>query len=657
MAQQFDKKDQDFKIPLELKTVLKALRLKILWLIGISVIACILGVTAAILLGTQKYEASTVLLYQPIKSFVSDTFRVYQSVGEGTELSYEQGAGLVTNESEEKSLLNSLNMVKTYPNLEELRKTLNLTRTLDQLGSSISVDIAQNTNLMFISAQADNAEDAQEIANTIRDIFLSTSNPMIEQKIEENLYKLQLQYDFSAAELTAAKAEFNSFISKYGIRDLAVKIEKQGDIYRLQIDKINSALRAARTLETGKISTGLDKNTIDPTPYMNSGSSAGLTDYIKLMQTQLLNKELQLIEAEANYTIDKERYEFLQNQYENLPALNQQFTVLTGRYSALEAETRGLEKILQQYLILSDKDYSDFYIVSDAAAPLYPLDSNKKLIAIAVTAVVFIIGFIILLIIIIFDTRIKSAGDAFQKLQVQVLGEFPREEDLQKLLPSQQKESSQIELYRRLARPLRIDYPDQGAAFLITSTVLGEGKSVAVINLAAVYGRQDERVLILDAQVRNKGVLSPFFSYRIPPENLENQEHQEQNIPVNGLGEYLSYMVSDLEEIIIQTTLPGVDMIVMQGEAIIPDLLQSSRMRDLMEELKSIYSIILIEGPPVELCVDAEVLTHYCCATLFVTACNTAQPDIIRKALSRLDKSETPAKGIILTKVSPAFSS
>lgn len=671
MIQQFDKKDQDFKIPLELKTVLKALRLKILWLIGISVAACILGVTAAILLGTQKYEASTVLLYQPINSFVSDTFRVYQSIGEGTELSYEQGAGLVINESEEKSLLNSLNMVKTYPNLEELRRKLNLSRTLDQLGSSISVDIAQNTNLMFISAQSDNAREAQEIANTIRDIFLSTSNSMIKQKIAENLQKLQMQYDFSTAELTAAKAEFNDFISEYGIRDLAVKIEKvsselieleltlpkiekQADIYRLQIDKINSALRAARNLEIGEISTGLDKNTIDPTPYMDSGSSAGLTDYIKLMQTQLLDKELQLIEAEANYTIDKERYEYLQNQYENLPTLNQQFTVLTGRYAALEAETRGLEKILQQFLILSEKDYSDFYIVSDAVDPLYPLDSNKKLIAVAVTAVVFIIGFIILLIIIIFDTRIKSAGDAFQKLQVQVLGEFPREDDLQKILPSQQKESSQIELYRRLARPLRIDHPEQGTTFLITSTVLGEGKSIAVINLAAVYGRQDERVLIIDAQVRNKGALSHFLAYRFPPENPENKE---QNIPVNGLGEYLSYRVSDLEEIIIQTTLPGVDMIVMQGEAIIPDLLQSSRMRELMEQLKGIYSIILIEGPPVEVCVDAEVLTHYCNATLFVTACNTAQPDIIRKALSRLDKSETPTKGIILTKVSPAFSS
>ncbi len=654
MAQQFDKKEQEFRIPLELKTVLKALRLKILWLVGISIIACILGVAAAILLGTQKYEATTVLLYQPIESFVSDSFRIYQSVGEGTELSYEQGAGLIKNDSAEKTLINRLNMVKTYPNLEALRRELGLSRTLDQLGSSISVDIAQDANLMFISAQAENAKDAQKITNTIRDIFLSTSNAMVVQDLEENLYNLQMQYDNAVSDLEIAKAEFNDFVSKHDIRDLAVKIEKVSrelielelalpktdklaDIYRLQIDKINSALRAARDLATGNVDTVTDED------------STGLTDYIKLIQTKLLDKELQLIEAEAYYTIDKERFQYLQNQYENLPTINQQFNVLTGRYASLEAETRGLEKILQQLTIITEKDYSDFYIVSDAMEPLYPLDSNKKLIAIAITAVVFILGFIILLITIIFDTRIKSAGDAFQKLQVQVLGEFPREDDIQKILPGQQKGSTQIELYRILARPLRIEHPKQGTTFLITSTLLGEGKSTVVLNLAAVYGRQDEHVLIIDAQVRNKEVVSPFASYQIPPEN------PEQLVTVNGLGEYLSYKVSDPEEIVIQTSLPGVDMIMMQDKAIIPDLLQSSRMRELMEVLKARYSIILIEGPPVEKYVDAEVLTHYCDVTLFVTACDVAKPDSIRKALSRLGKSETPTKGIILTKVMPAF--
>lgn len=646
MAQQFDKKEQEFRIPLELKTVLKALRLKILWLIGIAVIACILGVGAAILLGTQKYEAFTVLLYQPIESFVSDSFRIYQSIGEGTELSYEQGAGLIKNDSAEKTLINRLNMVKTYPNLEALRRELGLERTLDQLGASISVDIAQDANLMFISAQADNAKDAQKIANTIRDIFLSTSNAMVVQDLEENLHNLQMQYDSAISDLEIATTEFNDFVSKYDIRDLAVKIEKvsselielelnlpktekQADIYRLQIDKISSALRSANNITTGNVDIG--------------------ADYSKLIQTKLLDKELQLIEVEANYTIDKERFQYLKEQYENLPTINQQFNVLTGRYASLEAETRGLEKILQQLTIITDKDYSDFYIVSNAMEPLYPLDSNKKLIAIAITAVVFIIGFVILLITIIFDTRIKSAGDAFQKLQVQVLGEFPREDDVQKILPGQQKESTQIELYRILARPLRIEYPKQGTTFLITSTLLGEGKSTVVLNLAAVYGRQDEHVLVIDAQVRNKETLSPFASYQIPPEN------PEQIVTVNGLGEYLSYKVSDPEEIVIQTSLPGVDMIMMQDKAIIPDLLQSSRMRELMEVLKNRYSIILIEGPPVEKYVDAEVLTHYCDATLFVTACDVAKPDSIREALSRLGKSATPTKGIILTKVMPAF--
>ena len=83
-----------FHIPLELKTVVKSLRMKIWVLLGIAVLSATVGVGAALFLGTREYEATTVLYYQPIESYVSDSFRIYQSVGSGTELTYDQGAGL-----------------------------------------------------------------------------------------------------------------------------------------------------------------------------------------------------------------------------------------------------------------------------------------------------------------------------------------------------------------------------------------------------------------------------------------------------------------------------------------------------------------------------------------------------------------------------------
>ena len=122
-------KKEEFRLPLELTTVLKTLRRKLWLLILIFILACVLGVVGALKLGTQKYEATTVVYYQPIESYVPDTFRIFQSVGESTELSYEQGGGLIKFESTNNSLKNRVNMVKIRPNIEELRTRLELEKT------------------------------------------------------------------------------------------------------------------------------------------------------------------------------------------------------------------------------------------------------------------------------------------------------------------------------------------------------------------------------------------------------------------------------------------------------------------------------------------------------------------------------------------------
>ena len=96
-------------------------------------------------------------------------------------------------------------------------------------------------------------------------------------------------------------------------------------------------------------------------------------------------------------------------------------------------------------------------------------------------------------------------------------------------------------------------------------------------------------------------------------------------------------------------------MIVRNEKAVIPDLLQSARMADLMEELKKMYSIIIIEGAPVEECVDSEILSTYSDALLFVTACDMLRPPQIQKSLKRLKKTPTPLHGIILTKVRSVY--
>ncbi|MBI9093397.1 MAG: hypothetical protein JEY71_00800 [Sphaerochaeta sp.] len=736
---------EEFRLPLELKTVLKTLRLKFWWIVVIFVIACALGIGGALMLGTQMFESTTVLFYQPIISYVPDTFKIYQSVGEGTELSYEQGAGLIKFDASNTSLWNRVNMVKTRPNLEELRKRLNLARTLEQLGSSIHVYVAQDTNLMFISAKSATGEEAQNIANTIRDIFLETNNTRIGKELKEQLEGLQQQYDETSKELLQAQTRFSDFISLHNIRDiktqttiyatelaeleLSIQNEKeQIEIYRQRVIRVQKEIQSLGQAEldrlealanqpsqpgittdeaTNRIRQITDKievlrsETTDPIelerlktnltiaenayvrglisrsefetasydyqlfkaktskteeiellkqeieeirslPHIGLEENANTNEYLQRVKLVLLENELELIRLEHQYAADKQRYESLNANFIDMPTISQTYNSLNGNVISLEAETRGLEKILSQYITISGKSQSDFSIINDAAIPLLPMESNKKLIAIIIAFLVFMLGFVIILITIITDTRIKSSADAKQKLNMTVIGAFPYQRTTASLTPTEQEESHQIELYRILARPLRLKYPKQGSTILVTSAAKGEGKSTTVINLATVFGRQDEHVLVIDAQIRYTEKPSPFHTYCIK-DSLGNYQ--------KGLGEYLSYKVASCEDIISPTVLPGVDIILKNEEAIIPDLLQSARMSDLMQELKQLYSIIIVEGASVGECVDSEILTNYSDTILFVTACDTLRPSVIQKSLTRLKNTNIPLEGLILTKI------
>ncbi|MDY0287611.1 MAG: AAA family ATPase [Sphaerochaeta sp.] len=743
-------KKEEFRLPLELTTVLKTLRRKLWLLILIFILACVLGVVGALMLGTQKYEATTVVYYQPIESYVPDTFRIFQSVGESTELSYEQGGGLIKFESSNNSLKNRVNMVKIRPNIEELRTRLELEKSLEQISASINVYVTHDTNLMSISAKASTPQEAQLMANTMRDIFLESNNTRIGKEIKEQLDGLKQQFAATSKELNAAKSRFADFIELHQIRDIKtqttiyaselVQLElslrsykQQIEAFRKRVDRIKSEIlqisqadserdallsqQAARQgitaneatsrisrlsekienlqtditdpIELERLKTKLTiaeneyvkgliersefeaayydyqvflakttktdeiqllKQEIDDIrmlPQIGDKENTVANDYLQKVKLILLENELDLISLELEYSSALERFETMNQSFIDLPTISQTYSSLNGNVVTLEAESLGIEKILNQYKTISEKTQSDFYIINDAALPLWPMDSNKKIIAIVIAFVVFMVGFFILLVVIVTDTRIKSRADAKQKLNMRVIASLPFLKNSSLLLPGKEEESHHIELYRILARPLRLKYPKQGATFLVTSTAGQEGKSTAVINLATVFGRQDERVLVIDAQVRPTRNPSPLQQYYM---------NDPSDAKPNGLGEYLSYRVASSEEIISNTVIPGVDMILKNEDAIIPDLLQSARMADLMQELKKLYSVIIIEGAPVNECVDSEILTQYADAILYVTACDMLRPPVIQRALTRIKNTSIPLEGIILTKIRSVYS-
>lgn len=743
-------KSDEITIPIDIKTILIAVKHKLLWFAAIALIAGALGIVGALNFSSKEYSSTTVLYYQPVASYLSDTFQVYQSVGDSTSLTYDQGAQLVRREGGDTSIWTMVSMVEIIPNFEAFRERLQLPMSLDQIRRMFNADAEEDTKLIFINARNEDPEKAALYANTLRDIYIENTRKMAESDMDTQIRDLQSQLESVKRERDLAKQELLDFIKNEGFQDinlenlkyseefinldlklknhaierdtLAAKVKKikeaideaekrfetpapkvgvsgsvgltpdevsakivqlqeqvlerrNGLINTVTIEqKYDAMKRAEEQFEKGKItedalvtarneydlvlaqladSTELDSLVKKIDDYRNvdvigTGESLANSDFLKEMRLQLLEAEIMLTQAEQTYEGELALYESLKPKVEKLPILANDYKILVGKNSSLEAEYRGLEKMYNQALTAKSLGVSDFLIISDAMVPIYPIGSNTKIIAIAIAFLVFMTGSLIILLRILFDTRIKSAGDVKQKLQVPVLGVLPYLRSLDKLYPTLKKDSEHIELYRIMARPLRRHYPASGTAYLVTSTAPGEGKSIVASNLAAVFGRQDERVLILDAQVRKSRKRSSF-------ERIQFDSSEEVKQDTYGLGEYLSFMANELEEIVQPTILPGVDLIPMLGEAVIPDLLQSMRMKELISILKERYTIIIIEAPPAGESVDAEVLAQYCDTILMVTGANGIRPEPARKALARLYATECPVEGIVLTGVTSAY--
>lgn len=734
---------QEFTLPIDIPTLLKALFQKKWWLLIIVVLGAALGVGGALMLGTQSYEAVTVMYYQPVASALSDQFIVYQSIDADTSLSYQQGAQLTKREDSSMSLNTLVNMVEITPNFERLRNELDLEMSLEQIGSAIFVDTARDTNLMLIHASSEDRNLSAELANAIRDIFLDNIKKITMTELNEQIKNLDVQIENIDSEIALNSKEFREFLVKNDLEDvdlvntpyateyLKTEVALENDksqitVYTMEIDKINETIAQTNNLienEKSRSSQGLtqddlsvqilqlqdqsaelrqsevsailiqqeedlyriaqeqfangeigraelttaqyqyelaiaqyaDSTEIDyiktqidelrGTDVVGYGESLSYSEYLKELRLKRVDAELNLLAAEQSYNTNMNILTELQKTLDDYPNKLQQYLTLSGTIASLRAERRGLEKMQTQTNIAINQGYSDFMIVSDAIPPIYSTGSNKKILAIGIAFVVCFFGFIIVFALVFFDKRLRSAGEAALKIKQEVLTVIPRERRKERLYPHGTEDAKHIERFRLLARPLRKDNPASGAAILIASTADHEGKTMITINLAAVLGRQDERVLILEAQVRKNTKESDYK--RIMFED-EQGEHA-------GLGEYLSYMALDLDEIVQHTTLSGVDVIPIKKEAVVPDFLQSSRMRELIEEIKQKYTIILIEAPPVADSVDAEILAQYCDTILYVAASDGPSASEMKEALARLKKTRTKLFGVVLNGVQKIY--
>lgn len=208
------------------------------------------------------------------------------------------------------------------------------------------------------------------------------------------------------------------------------------------------------------------------------------------------------------------------------------------------------------------------------------------------------------------------------------------------LIVHEDPKSSISEMFRTLRTNLQfINNKQKLQSVLLTSTLPQEGKSFVSANLAVAFAQVGKKVILVDADMR-KGRQYTIFDI----------------LPKPGLSNYLVDSNEEtevkLEDYIQKTSVGG--LFVITAGSIPPnpsELLVSDAMINLLEKLKDMCDILIIDGPPTQLVTDSLILTRMVDSTVIVTVSKVTKKSNLHKMIDSIENVGGKIAGIVVNKI------
>jgi len=192
------------------------------------------------------------------------------------------------------------------------------------------------------------------------------------------------------------------------------------------------------------------------------------------------------------------------------------------------------------------------------------------------------------------------------------------------------------ECYRTLRtaiRHKRVKSAGDGVVLMVASPKPGEGKTTTIANLAVTFAQDGKKAVVVDGNFRHPALHEAF--------GLASGK---------GLVSYLRSSAS-AEQILSASGLPQLDLVLAGGEPANPsELLGSARMERLLEELRAMYDIVLIDSPAALDYTDAGLLAELSDGVILVIKHGRTKREWASKARSRLEEAGARMLGIVLNK-------
>jgi len=523
-------------------------------------------------------------------------------------------------------------------------------------------EMGDGTNLLVLSVLGTDPMQAADVVNALAEAYYEQSR---ESKAEEATMMLSFidqQLGGLGEDLDLSEQRLQSFRIRTGLERLspegqslvntAVELEKQRADLTLRSHRADAFLKAANW-------EAFDFASIEDVP--------GIADYVK----RLLELRAVHVDLLRKYTsshpavieVNDQMRQLRESIFASVRLAKKSFEQkLSDVEKALDESSRKLKQVpeeelelvrlsranqvnaeLYSYLlqrqqetrIMAAATTSNVEIIDRAQVPQGPIKPNKK----KNLALGFILGAMLgvglAFLLDYLDRTIKGEDDVKEHLHLPVLGTIPKigpdEKGKSRQLVTQLDPfSSQSEAFLALRTSLLYIITNQDHKIeLLSSCLLGEGKSTVTANLAVTLAQTGARVLLVDCDLRRPSLHRVFSQEQSP-----------------GLTDLL---IKKSKGALRSLAGAGFDFVPVGKISPNPtQLLNSDEMRDFLNRVRAHYDYILIDAPPLLPVADSLILAPHVDVNLMVLETCRVPVKIAQRALEALEHHGADIAGVVL---------
>ena len=516
---------------------------------------------------------------------------------------------------------------------------------------AITRDEASSSSVVSLSISGPNIAKNNDFLNTLVETFIS-DNLAQKNLIAENTIKfIETQLGSLSDSLTSIGTQLSSFKVNNGLQQSVSskgeRIFREMQDYEKEIQQTLINISYYDYLTDYFASDTVLNGVIAPALFDTKSSAIAQ----QLSQIMTLNSEKQTSQdtySKADNPTNKAimaklniaRNTLLQSVQSNKEMLNENIKELRGKVKNCENELsqlpeteRKLLGIDRKYTLNNDvytflmrkrsesqiqkaSNTSDHRIIDPASATgqISPNMKKNQTMALAL-AIILPLGFIVIRQLL--DNKIRTQDDIKKITSYPIVGEITSNHKDTPLVVIEHPKSILSEKFRRMRT--RLDFMVAGKqvpVIAVTSSMPGEGKTFCAANIASVFAISGKKTVLLGMDLRKPGLTKIF--------NTEGK---------SGISNFI-IGDSTLEEITVHYT----DTLDVLPTGDIPpnpaELIASEKCNELIETLKGIYDVIVIDTPPMGLVSDAYTIARWIDTLVFIIRQDYTLKDAFKYTIS-----------------------